>query len=60
VYWQVIPASAEATQVAPMLCVVSHTLAHAPQLEVDVVELSQPLVFGAVLSQSCHPAAQSR
>ena len=38
----------------------SQTLPHAPQLAGEVVDDSQPLVLGAALSQSSHPAAQSR
>ncbi len=45
-YWQTIAPPSFVTQVAPTLCVVSQTLPHAPQLPVDVFELSQPFVFG--------------
>jgi hypothetical protein len=59
-YWHAMPPSADATHVAPMLWVVSHTLSHAPQLVIEVVELSHPFVFGGVVLQSCQPLAQSR
>jgi hypothetical protein len=45
-YWHTIAPPSVATQVAPTLCVVSQTLPHAPQLPVDVFELSHPFVFG--------------
>jgi hypothetical protein len=44
------------TQVAPTLWIVSQTLPHAPQLSVDVFELSQPFVFGGAWSQSSQSA----
>jgi hypothetical protein len=46
VYWQTIAPPSPVPHVAPKLCVVSQTLPQAPQLVVDVFELSQPFVFG--------------
>jgi hypothetical protein len=45
-YRQTIAPPSVLTHDAPRLWVVSHTLPHAPQLPVDVFELSHPLVFG--------------
>ena len=46
VYWQTTAPPSVVTQVAPRLCVVSHSFPQAPQLVVEVFELSQPFVFG--------------
>jgi hypothetical protein len=52
VYLHVLP-----LHVAPALDCVSHTLPQAAQLVVEVSCVSQPFVFGIVLSQSAQPAA---
>jgi len=57
-YWQTMAPASLVTQVAPRLWVISQTLPHAPQLVVDVFELSQPFVFDPVLSQSSQSAPQ--
>jgi hypothetical protein len=46
VYWQTMAPPSVVTHLAPRLCVVSQTLPQAPQLMVEVFELSHPLVFG--------------
>jgi hypothetical protein len=43
------------THDAPVLCSVSHATPQAPQLVGVVVGVSQPPVFGAVVTQSAHP-----
>jgi hypothetical protein len=45
-------------QLAPMLCVASQPTPHAPQLEVEESDVSQPSVSGGALLQSAHPDAQ--
>jgi hypothetical protein len=53
VYEQVVP-----LQLGPLLCVVSQTVPHAPQLVGDVRLLSQPSVLGGDLLQSAQPETQ--
>jgi hypothetical protein len=45
-------------QLGTLLLVVSHALPQPPQLLVVVIEVSQPLVFGAAVLQSAYPLAQ--
>jgi hypothetical protein len=52
-YEHVVP-----SQVAPLLFTVSHTLPQPPQFSVVFVCVSQPLVSGAVVTQSAKPALQ--
>src|SRR5882672_8107183 len=57
-YWQTMAPASLVTQVAPRLWVISQTLPHAPQLVVDVFELSQPFVSGGAWLQSSQSAPQ--
>jgi hypothetical protein len=52
VYVQVVP-----VHWAPALCAVSHVAWQAPQLAIEVSDVSQPLVLGAELLQSAQPGA---
>jgi hypothetical protein len=45
-------------QPVPVLCSVSHTVPHAPQLPGEVRLLSQPSVSGGDLLQSAQPSTQ--
>ena len=53
VYWQVVP-----LQLAPLLWVVSQTLAQPPQFDVVFVGVSHPAESGEVVLQLAHPGTQ--